>query len=609
MIGIFGTINLNIKKQLFLNTLSNLYTYESIKTSFTTYQYDALLVAIVYRSELHDNQVKNNLFISHQYIVLIDGYITNKNFVLSDSFISSLLQSINTNNYSELQKLSGEYTIFIYSRKNKKVYTFNDRFASRPFYFKREHPGILFGSERKFIFQLSQKGLEYSKVGLMQFLHFGHLMGNIDLYKNINVISPANIVTFDGEKIKNTKYWNMQYTCKKNKDSKNLEEELGYAIKSAGRDILEDKFAIGMGLSGGLDSRVIAAVIPRDKNVFARTFGNIESREVQIARQIANILGFEHFIEQPKDNLFSDFIYNSVWRSEGCIPFMGLKSILSHKNIKSKMLYNLGGQLGDVLTGKTIMPYMLNPFLSRKKFILDFFEDYIAINLKEKAIVKELFNQSFYKSYFNLLKESFIETFEKIEAQNICDLYTIWDMSNRQPRFTVNSKMVDNHLFFTINLFSDKRFVETALKLRPRDRFGQAVYKKAIYRCFPKIRNIKNANLDSIVKSSSWGNWYDLGKKYLNYKVFKKYDIDRLYDKGILIKRDKHLYNTIINFLHDSSFPDHILSRPGILSIVNEHYQTSKTHSNIIGLIATLTAANDLFFLQKTDCLDFDYLE
>ncbi|HSP88417.1 MAG TPA: asparagine synthase-related protein, partial [Ignavibacteriaceae bacterium] len=382
MIGLSGLIgNLNPSCN-YNKKFLDVHAVNGITMHSYNYHDDISAISLISRSELFEDS-GNDLFIEdEEYILVIDGYIN----YFNNKYPNRALHVLNLwkeKNESFIKDLNGEYNICIYNKKKKELNLFNDRFASRNFFYLIKKGTFYFGSEIKSILSVLPDKVNISPSGLMEFFLFSHNLADNTLFQDIKTIPPSTILKYRDGKLLQSKYWDLNFDTK-NTNQKTFTHEMFELLKKAAIEKCSNKNKLGMGLSGGLDSRVIAASIPSDlRPIYARTFGDENSSEVIVAKEIAERLNFEHHIHTPKQVLYSDFLFPSVWRTECSVHFVGLKSIIEHKYLKDKMLYNLGGQFGDVLTGKQLRPFMFFP-QKKDAFINKVFDHYISFTYKSE---------------------------------------------------------------------------------------------------------------------------------------------------------------------------------------------------------------------------------
>ena len=113
-------------------------------------------------------------------------------------------------------------------------------------------------------------------------------------------------------------------------------------------------------LSGGLDSRLVAAVIPKDVVVSAFTFVNSAERsttnETGAAAAVCKALGLQHHVRQIPSQEFSRVAAEVIKLTGGLRPLHHMAIVMLYiQEINDKgMNFLLGGGPGDVLAGSYV---------------------------------------------------------------------------------------------------------------------------------------------------------------------------------------------------------------------------------------------------------------
>lgn len=101
------------------------------------------------------------------------------------------------------------------------------------------------------------------------------------------------------------------------------------------RSLTAEAFSGGEGvlpLTGGLDSRMFAAAMSRDAEVFAMTFGSELDSDCVLAARIAHLRGMTHWVIPFDPSYVSRFAAETVWLLEGRLnPVLNLTGSLMNK--------------------------------------------------------------------------------------------------------------------------------------------------------------------------------------------------------------------------------------------------------------------------------------
>ena len=598
MIGLSAAFgNLEANKD-YIEIFENIHEVDGIKMFSYKYKDYMFAATLTMREELAKEEMNSCYWEDEKYVVFIDGYTCiNGNNNCGQYVLKGWLSE--ENNF--IKDLNGEYNILIYSKINKELFLFNDRFASRKLFYTKRNDDLFVASEKKVIFAALSEKPEINSYGLMELFTLSHNLGDTTIFQNIKALPPASILSVKQGNLTINKYWELNFGENSSKIKPNeLVQQMAAALKNAAEKKYRGRNKLGLGLSGGLDSRVVAVTIPADiRPLFARTYGEKGSNEVLVANRIAERLNFNHVIHTPHQIELSKIIYPIVWRAESYVSFINLLSIVTHFELKDQMWYNLGGHFGDAITGKHLKPFMFLPN-SKDEFIKKVFEYYTSKTFNNEQHLKRIFNPVFFEKNFNSVKENFNNSFKLINSENNPNLFNIWDLTNRQTRFTFSSAAVDNYIFQKILLFTDYDFVDIMLGVKLSLRFGQTLYKKMIAAQFKIIRDIPNSHTNKLIRSSVFSNLKDISALYYEKRRSRRgIYLDGGPGKPNLIRRDEELHKMLMSFINDSSFPSDIFSKVGIIKTVEEHYSGKKDFDYILGALLTFIAVFNLFVLNN----------
>ena len=160
---------------------------------------------------------------------------------------------------------------------------------------------VAWSSEVKGI--LTIKGIDKSinTSALNCFFDIGYLLGESTWFNHIRLIKPASVIDINliDLKISEYHYWKWSQIKPSNLS-------FDEAVNKVGEDFLksvERRFnpneRIGSALSGGLDSRAIFAAVNHlypDYRGYAYTFGQPRCDDINIARKVVRLTGWEHEI-------------------------------------------------------------------------------------------------------------------------------------------------------------------------------------------------------------------------------------------------------------------------------------------------------------------------
>jgi len=203
-----------------------------------------------------------------------------------------------------LSNLPGMFAFAIWDDSQKKLFCARDRFGEKPLYYAIGKNGeFIFASEIKAILAtgLITPCIDYGS--LIHYLRRLYVHPHKTIYENIHVLPPAHKMTYQNERLKVERYWQLpdtNDTIKMSEASLQFKQLFKQAIK---RQLIAD-VPVGAFLSGGLDSTTITAVASKyNNNLKTFSFGFEGTlNEVPYAKEAAEDYKTEH-IEVTADNV------------------------------------------------------------------------------------------------------------------------------------------------------------------------------------------------------------------------------------------------------------------------------------------------------------------
>lgn len=254
-----------------------------------------------------------------------------------------------------LNIIDGTYAAVIYDSVNQKVHLISDRHGMR-FLFWTVHRGHLaWSSELKAMLALPgfKPKIDLQAVG--DFFQDGFIREDRTWFEQVKLLSPGTVLTWDIKlkMLHKRRYWGWEEIkpLEGRLDENEIAEELGRLFKDAVQKRCRDGERIGLGLSGGLDSRAVIAAIPDEyKPLHVLTFGKKGGSEIAIAQKVAKLKGANHhLVEIDSANWLAPRI-NGVWRTDGMMNLKHMHGIESH-SICHWYDIGLGGQYARLLKG------------------------------------------------------------------------------------------------------------------------------------------------------------------------------------------------------------------------------------------------------------------
>jgi asparagine synthase (glutamine-hydrolysing) len=252
-----------------------------------------------------------------------------------------------------VEHLNGMFAFALWDKRRKKLLIARDRFGEKPLYYGVFDGKLIFASEPKVLLQNPLVKAEINLDALRQYLSFDYVPAPHSIYKNINKLPAAYLLTLEKSEIKTRRYWNL--TFHKNGSTPTLKEaseQLKELLADSVRMRLVSDVPLGILLSGGVDSSTVAAFATQFSTEKVKTFsiGFEEDSfdESKYARQVAEHLGTEHYEDKLSVEKAADLIGEiGTWLDEPMSDGSILPTFLLSRFVKKYVTVALGGDGGD----------------------------------------------------------------------------------------------------------------------------------------------------------------------------------------------------------------------------------------------------------------------
>lgn len=220
-----------------------------------------------------------------------------------------------------ITRLRGMFAFALWDAQARVLHLCRDRFGVKPLYYVREGNRLFFASEIKGLHAAGCTGSAIDPVALAEYVQYGYVPAPRSVLAAVRSVRPGTTLSIRaGLEPVEKEYWSI-HALFEAKTSEDLRRELAVLPDEALLDRVEDSLRkafeyrmvadvpVGLFLSGGIDSSLVAAVLARRSGVKLRTFtigyGDLEFDETAYARRVAEQLGAEHteFLVEPSEML------------------------------------------------------------------------------------------------------------------------------------------------------------------------------------------------------------------------------------------------------------------------------------------------------------------
>lgn len=201
-------------------------------------------------------------------------------------------------------RLRGMFAFAIWDKARQRLLLARDRFGKKPLYYRcTDNGGILFASELKALRPLmSSAGLDcqIDEQGVYDFLSLGVVPQPRTIFQDVHSLPPGSWMSCDAGRVEIERYWSIDYSYKLRMPYGEVLERTRELISDAVRIRLRSDVPLGVFLSGGIDSSVIAYEASRqlDQNLDSFTVSTTDPSfdEAPVAARTARELGIRNHV-------------------------------------------------------------------------------------------------------------------------------------------------------------------------------------------------------------------------------------------------------------------------------------------------------------------------
>jgi asparagine synthase (glutamine-hydrolysing) len=255
-----------------------------------------------------------------------------------------------------LQRFVGMFAFAIWDTANRRLFVARDRAGEKPLFYVHRNGSFAFASELKALIINRQLPRKINIDALEDYLAYGYVSGSLCILDGFAKLPAAHWLTYDPDtdSVELGRYWDLPDSRPGEQDLEELTDELEHLLTQSIRGQLVADVPVGILLSGGLDSSLVAAAAARASHRPIRTFNvafpdNPRFDESPHARMVARHLGSEHteLVGLPSSGEFLPELirqYDEPFADSSMIP-----TYLVSRAIRQKCTVALGGDGGDEL--------------------------------------------------------------------------------------------------------------------------------------------------------------------------------------------------------------------------------------------------------------------
>jgi len=264
---------------------------------------------------------------------------------------------------SAVQRFVGMFAFALWDANERKLHLVRDRIGVKPLYFAPAPGALLFGSELKAMTVAEEFQHVVDRDALDLYMRYGYVPAPYTIYENVWKVRPGTILTIDADGAYNERaYWSLHDVITRATADRftgtdgEATDELQRIINESVKLRMISDVPLGVFLSGGVDSSLVASVMQAQSSAPVKTFTigfrEAEYDEATYASAVAKHLGTHHteLYVTPSDALnviprLPD-IYDEPFADSSQIP-----TFLVSRLAREKVTVSLSGDGGDEFFG------------------------------------------------------------------------------------------------------------------------------------------------------------------------------------------------------------------------------------------------------------------
>lgn len=209
-----------------------------------------------------------------------------------------------------VDRFRGMFAFALWDEAEGELHLCRDRFGVKPLYYSMRNGTLAFASELKALNLAGHTARAIDPISVLEYLQYGYISAPRSIFADVKTVRPGTICSIDRSlRLREREYWSagalfdghaaeaLRQELRELPDEKLLDRVEGTLQKAFEYRMVAD-VPVGVFLSGGIDSSLVAALLARRSGLRLRTFtigyGASEFDETRYARTVAEGLRTEH---------------------------------------------------------------------------------------------------------------------------------------------------------------------------------------------------------------------------------------------------------------------------------------------------------------------------
>jgi len=215
-----------------------------------------------------------------------------------------------------LLRLEGAFAFVLRDAKARRTVAASDHCCVQPLHAVSLGEDVLFASEAKAFVRHPRFAARLDREALAEVVVLGHTLSGRPLFEGVLGLPHGAHFEVDDGGLRVVRHWDAAGLPRGSLRGEAYVDRLADSVvELAG--LAYDDDGVVLPLTGGLDSRLLAALAPADRDVTAVTFGTPDDDDVRLAVRIAMARGLPHRTSPLEPDYVARFGADTVWSLEG----------------------------------------------------------------------------------------------------------------------------------------------------------------------------------------------------------------------------------------------------------------------------------------------------
>ncbi|MCL6415745.1 asparagine synthase-related protein [Aestuariirhabdus sp. Z084] len=382
-----------------------------------------------------------------------------------------------------LEGLNGRYIALVVDEVRQRLQVVTDALGLRKLYQCELSGQLLLCSSLESFRAISAFRPRLDHYGAAQLLITSHLCDEHSLLEGVTLLPPATRLQCQGATVQHERYWTPSIESADAERDDSIERMMAEASQALNCR-LQGTERLMLPLSGGLDSRLLAGLLP--PSLHSRThscsYGHSHSYDRRIGQKVARALGLAHQSLSLPTQLYSDYQQCALGLADGEI------------SIEAFPLFRL---LEAGTPGETLLSGYAGDWISAKKLLHEqgSMEASMA-HLWQKLYVRMGFQEGLFaqvvchpelKRGYQRLQQTMQSAFDQARADSFAEKAQLLEFWHRQRRYVTYQLSALEARFRVVAPLCDSELVKRWLCLPMSLKEGQRGYRQLIHKVSPAL--------------------------------------------------------------------------------------------------------------------------